>query len=411
MPQRPKNIPLRQALAGALCLSLALPAFAQQPAAPAAAPPSWAQGRGADQANSPLAPHAPRLTATATERVPLDAIRVPEGFRVEVWASGMPGARMMARGEDGTVYVGTRTIGRVYAVKDDGAARTPRILAQRLDNPNGVAVRDGALYVTAINRVLRYDNIAANPNAEPVDLTAAFALPTEAHHGWKFTAFGPDGKLYMNVGVPCDTCTFDEDRHALIIRYNPDGTGREIVGRGVRNSVGFDWRPGTNVLYASNNGRDWAGNDTPQDTFLRLNRMGEHHGFPYCSGEGWQDPGHTGRVCSEFPAPVALLGPHAAALGMRFYTGTMFPEAYRGRAFVARHGSWNRDSKIGFDVVTVALDADGARGTVEPFMTGLLDTTANSYRGRPTDILVMPDGALLVSDEENGVIYRVSYGR
>ncbi|WP_424135504.1 PQQ-dependent sugar dehydrogenase [Roseomonas chloroacetimidivorans] len=401
------HLALRISLAGMLCAAISLPALAQQPAAP----PGWAQGRPPEQANSPLAPHAPRLTATPVERIPVNSLRLPEGFRAEIWASGMPGARMMTRGEDGTVYVGTRTIGRVYAVKEENGTRTTRVLAQRLNNPNGVAVRDGALYVIAINQVLRYDNIASNPNAQPVDLTEAFALPTEAHHGWKFAAFGPDGKLYMNVGAPCNSCNVDENRHALILRYNPDGTGREIVGRGVRNSVGFDWRPGTNVLYATNNGRDWVGADTPQDTMHRLDRVGQHHGFPYCSGEGWQDPGHAGRVCSEFPAPVALLGPHVAALGMRFYTGTMFPEAYRGRAFVARHGSWNRDEKSGFDVVTVTLNEDGTQGKVEPFMTGLLDTSNNSYKGRPTDVLVMPDGALLVSDEENGAIYRISYGR
>ncbi|MFH5926503.1 PQQ-dependent sugar dehydrogenase [Roseomonas xinghualingensis] len=404
------QIPLRAALAGALSLAFCLPALAQQPAPPAS-PPAWAQGRSADQANSPLAPHAPRLTATPAAQIPVSSIRLPEGFKAELWASGMPGARMMARGEDGTIYVGTRTIGRVYAVKDENGTRTPRVLAQRLDQPNGVAVRNGSLYVIAINKVLRFDNIAQNPNVEPVDMTAAFNLPTEAHHGWKFAAFGPDGKLYMNIGVPCNVCTFDENKHALIVRFNPDGSGREVVGQGVRNSVGFDWRPGTNVLYASNNARDWAGNDTPEDTLHRLARMGEHHGFPYCSGNAWQDPGHTGRKCSEFPAPVALLGPHTAPLGMRFYTGTMFPEAYRGRAFIARHGSWNRDTKSGFDVVTVTLNEDGTQGKVEPFLTGLLNTADNSFSGRPTDVLVMPDGALLVSDEQTGAIYRISYQR
>lgn len=406
MPQ----ITWRSPIACVLCLAFSLPAFAQQPAAPAA-PPSWAQGRSPDQAGSPLAPHSPRLTATAPDRIPVDSIQLPEGFRAELWASGMPGARMMTRGEDGTVYVGTRTIGRVYAVKDEGGTRTPRVLAQRLDNPNGVAVRDGALYVVAINRVLRYDNIAQNPNVEPVELTQAFGLPTEAHHGWKFAAFGPDGKLYMNIGAPCNVCEIDENRHAMIVRYNPDGSGREVMGRGIRNSVGFDWQPGTAVLYASNNARDWVSNETPEDSFHRLSRVGEHHGFPFCSGEAWQDPGHQGRLCSEFAAPVALLGPHTAPLGMRFYNGTMFPETYRGRAFVARHGSWNRDNKSGFDIVTVTLNADGSRGTVEPFLTGLLDTGNNSFKGRPTDVMVMPDGAMLVSDEQNGAIYRISYGR
>ncbi|MFC3127354.1 PQQ-dependent sugar dehydrogenase [Pseudoroseomonas globiformis] len=394
------------AAAGLLALGAAVPAVAQQPE-----PPAWAQGRTGAQANSPLAPHAPRLTATPVERIPVNNIRLPEGFRAELWASGMPGARMMTRGEDGTIYVGTRTIGRVYAVKDEGGTRRSRILAQRLAQPNGLAVRDGALYVVALHQVLRFDNIATTEEPKPVDLTAAFNLPTEAHHGWKFAAFGPDGKLYMNIGAPCNVCEVDESRHAVILRFNPDGTGREVVARGIRNSVGFDWRPGSGTLYASNNGRDWAGNDSPQDTLHRLDRMGEHHGFPYCSGDAWQDPGHKGRQCSEFPRPVALLGPHTAPLGMRFYDGTMFPEAYRGRAFIARHGSWNRDSKTGFDVVTVRLNEDGSTGTMEPFMTGLLDEAAGTFTGRPTDVLVMPDGALLVSDEDNGAIYRVSYAR
>ncbi|UFN48050.1 PQQ-dependent sugar dehydrogenase [Roseomonas sp. OT10] len=388
----------------ALALSFAVPALAQQPPAP----PAWTQGRSAAQANSTLAPHAPRLTATPADQIPLARLRVPDGFRVELWASGMPGARMMARGEDGTIYVGTRTIGRVYAVQEEGGQRRHRILAQRLDQPNGVAVRDGALYVIAINRVLRFDNVASGTTAEPVDLTAAFALPTEAHHGWKFAAFGPDGKLYMNVGAPCNTCDIDENRHALILRYNPDGSGREVVARGIRNSVGFDWQPGSNVLYATNNGRDWAGEDAPQDTLHRLEPVGQHHGFPFCSGNGWQDPEHAQRRCSEFPPPVAELGPHAAALGMRFYTGTAFPEAWRGRAFVARHGSWNREQKAGYDVVTVRIGPDG-KGVVEPFLTGLLE--GNQFHGRPTDVLMLPDGSMLVSDEQNGAIYRVSATR
>lgn len=362
-------------------------------------------------ANSALAPHAPRLTATPAERVPVDRLRVPEGFRVELWASGMPGARTMARGDDGTIYMGTRVIGRVYAVRDEGGRRTVRTVAQGLTQPNGVAFRDGALYVTAINRVLRYDGISSNPSAQPTELTAAFGLPTDPHHGWKFTAFGPDGKLYMNVGVPCNVCAFDEDRYALIVRFAPDGSGREVVARGVRNSVGFDWQPGTGVLYATNMGRDWAGDDAPEDTLHRLDRVGEHHGFPYCSAGTFQDPAAPSqRACSEFPAPAALLGPHTAALGMRFYDGAMFPAEYRGRAFVARRGSWNREQKAGYDVVSVRFGADGRTvEAVEPFLTGLL--SGNEFHGRPADVMVQPDGSLLVSDEENGAVYRVTYGR
>lgn len=413
MPRVPS--PRRRALAGLLAGVLAAgPVLAQTappaPATPAAPPPAWAQGRTDAQAASTLAPIAPRLTATPVERIPLDRIRVPEGFRVELWASGLPGGRMMTRGDDGTVYVGTRTIGRVYAVADRNGERTVRVFAQRLDQPNGVAFRDGSLYVVALHRVLRYDRVSGTAETPvPTDLTAAFALPTEAHHGWKFAAFAPDGRLHLNVGAPCNVCTVDEDRHALIVGFNPDGTGREVVARGIRNSVGFDWQPGSGTLWATNNGRDWVGEDSPPDTLHRLDRVGEHHGFPFCAA-GWQDPGHAARACSEFPAAAAPLGPHAAALGMRFYDGAMFPAAYRGRAFIARHGSWNREAKLGYDVVTARVGPDGAV-TIEPFLTGLLDPGANAHHGRPTDVLVQPDGSLLVSDEENGAIYRVVHGR
>ncbi|MBX6747819.1 MAG: sorbosone dehydrogenase family protein, partial [Acetobacteraceae bacterium] len=221
-----------------LAAALALPSLAMAQQAPA---PAWAQGRPDSMANSTLAPVPPKLTVTPPDQVPVNRLRLPEGFKAELWAHGMPGARMMALGSNGTVFVGTRTIGRVYAVMDQGGQRQVRIIAQGLKQPNGVAFRDGALYVVAINRVLRYDNIESkldNPGT-PVDLTSAFALPTEEHHGWKFTTFGPDGKLYMQVGAPCNICQIDENRHALLVRFNPDGSGREIVARGVRNSVGM----------------------------------------------------------------------------------------------------------------------------------------------------------------------------
>lgn len=392
----------------ALVLGLPFPAEAQQQPAP----PAWAQGRPADMADSPLAPHAPRLTVTPPEKIPVDRIKLPPGFKVEIWVHGMPGARMMARGDDGTIFVGTRAINRVYAVTDRGDRREHRVLVQGLTQPNGVAFRNGSLYVAAINRVLRYDGIEKRLDSppEPVDLTAAFGLPTEAHHGWKFLAFGPDGKLYIPVGAPCNICKVDENRHALIARFNPDGSGREIVARGVRNSVGFDFHPTTKQLWFTDNGRDWGGDDTPNDELNVATRMGEHFGFPYCGQGDWQDPEFNARQCSEFTPPAALLGPHAAALGMRFYTGSMFPAEYRERAFIARHGSWNRTKKSGFDVVT-AITAPGQKAKIEPFMTGLVDTDSGEFWGRPTDVLQMPDGALLVSDEQNGAIYRISYQR
>ncbi len=283
-----------------------------------------------------------------------------------------------------------------------------RTVAQGLDNPNGVAVRDGALYVLAINRVLRYDGIEAkldNPG-EPVELTERFGLPTEAHHGWKFAAFSPDGRLTMNIGVPCNICEFDRDRFATIVSFRPDGSDRRVEAKGVRNSVGFDWHPATRELWATNNGRDWAGNEMPHDTLLRISRAGEDYGFPFCVGD-WNDPAAVERrQCSEFEQPVASLGPHTAPLGARFYTGTMFTEGYRNQLFIARRGSWNREQLSGYDVVVARIGADGAVAAVEPFLTGFRDDANNRFLGRPVDVLQRRDGSLLVSDEQNGAIYQ-----
>lgn len=261
--------------------------------------------------------------------------------------------------------------------------------------------------------MLRYDGIEGklDPPGQPVELTQQFDLPREEHHGWKFTAFGPDGRLYMNVGVPCNICEFDRDRFALIVSFNPDGSGRRIEAKGIRNSVGFDWHPRTGELWATNNGRDWAGNETPEGTLHRIRRPGEDHGFPWCAGN-WQDPFmQPGRACSEFVAPAALLGPHTAALGMRFYTGTMFPEQYRNQIFLARRGSWNRERLSGYDVLVAHLDAQGNVTRLEEFMTGLRDDANQKFLDRPVDVHVMRDGSLLVSGEQMGAIYRITYRR
>jgi glucose/arabinose dehydrogenase len=396
----------RTTLALGLAATLAaVPALAQQ-----APPPAWAQGRPDGMAASPLAPHAPRLTVTPPDQVPVAALRVPQGFQLELWAHGMPGARTMAEGEDGTVFVGTRTIGRVYAVTDANGQRSSRVVAERLTDPNGIAVRDGNLYVVAINRVLRYDGIGRRLGdvPQPVDLTSAFNLPTDAHHGWKYAAFGPDGRLYMNVGVPCNICEFDRDRYALLVSFNPDGSDRRIEARGVRNSVGFDFHPTTRELWATNNGRDWAGNEIPEDSLHRVRRSGEDHGFPHCVGN-WADPAAAARNCSEFSQPAALLGPHVAGLGIRFYTGTAFPAAYRGAAFIALRGSWNRERLSGYEVVVARLDAQGAVTGIEPFLTGFRDEANNRFLGRPVYVLPRADGSILVSDEQNGAIYRISH--
>jgi len=393
------------AAAAALALPASFALAQQQPA-----PPSWQQGRPDSMASSPLSPHAPRLTVTPPDRLPIAALRVPEGFKVEVWAHGAPGARTMAEGPNGTVFVGTRTIGRVYAISEEGGQRKVRTLLQQLNQPNGVAVRDGNLYVAAINKVLRYDGIEAkldNPGEPTADLTAAFNLPTEEHHGWKFLAFSPDGRLTMNTGVPCNVCEFDRDRFANIISFRPDGSDRRVEARGIRNSVGFDWHPQTRELWATNNGRDWAGNDIPNDTLHRIRRPGEDHGFPFCVGS-WNDPAVPRRECSEFVQPAALLGPHVAALGARFYTGSMFPEQYRNQLFIARRGSWNREQLSGYDVVVARIGADGNVAGLQPFLTGFREEGSNEFRGRPVGLMQRRDGSLLVSDEQNGAIYRIS---
>jgi glucose/arabinose dehydrogenase len=396
----------------AVCAAAALPmasgALAQQQP-----PPAWAQGRPAGMENSPLAPHAPRMTVTTPDKIQLDKLKVPAGFKVELWAHGMPGARMMTAGDKGTVFVGTRTIGRVYAITDSDGGRKTQVLAQGLTQPNGMVFRNGALYVAAIERVLRYDEIEdklASP-PQPTDLTQAFKLPPEQHHGWKFLAFGPDNKLYVPIGAPCNICE-PSPAHAQIRRYNADGSGMEVVARGVRNSVGFDFHPRTGQLWFTDNGRDWGGEDGPEEELNRVSSPGENFGFPYCHAQGLPDADlKKSNACDGVTKPVVTLGPHAAALGMRFYTGSMFPAEYRDRIFIARRGSWNRTEKFGYDVVTVTTNPDGTNAKVEPFLTGFLDKQSNAFWGRPVDVMQMRDGSLLVSDEENGAIYRISHQR
>jgi glucose/arabinose dehydrogenase len=371
--------------------------------------PIWKQGMSETSATSPLAPHAARMTVTAPGDIPVGQLKVPPGFKVEVWASGMPGARMMARGPKGNVYVGTRGIGRVYEITDKAGKRESRVLVDKLTQPNGVVFNGNSLYVMAIDKFLRFDNIESNPGAQPVDITAAFNLPPKQHHNWKFLNAGPDGKLYVPFGAPCNICD-PEPAYAQIRRYNWDGSGMEVVARGVRNSVGFDFHPRTKELWFTDNGRDWAGDAGPEDELNRVSKVGEFFGFPYCHANGIPDQDvKKADPCSGVTMPVTLLGPHTAALGMRFYTGSMFPAEYRDSILVARHGSWNRTSLSGYDVVRVTATTDGRNAKVEPFFTGFIQ--GDKFLGRPTDVMQMPDGSVLVSDELNGAIFRISYGR
>ena len=359
--------------------------------------------------NPNLSGHASKMTVTPLSEIPVDKIKVPKGFHVEVWAHGMPGVRMMARGSQGTIWAGSRIIGRVYEIKDKGGVRQHRILAEKLTQPNGVAFQGGNLYIMAINRVFRYDGIEDNPNVKPVELTAQFKLPPDVHHNWKFIAFGPDSRLYVQVGSPCNICE-PSPEHGQIRRYIADGSGMEVVARGVRNSVGFDFHPQTGELWFTDNGRDWQNENGPEDELNRVSKMGEFFGFPYCHANGIPDMDIKKKdPCKGVTLPVALMGPHAAALGMRFYTGSMFPKEYQNSIFVARRGSWNRSELFGFDVANVRAGADGKNAKVTPFMTGFRDPKENKFWGRPADVMQLPDGSLLVADDQMGAIYRVTY--
>ena len=379
------------------------------PTAPAPLPP-WAQGRRPEQAASPLAPHNAPLTAKPADQIPVNKIKVPQGFEVSLWASGMPNARSMAVGDKGTVFVGSRLVGRVYAVVDRGDRREVKVIAQGLHRPNGVAFKDGALYVAELSRILRFDGIEDKLDSPPEPKVVYDDLPKDEPHGWKFIAFGPDGMLYIPVGAPCNICKPQEDVYATIRRIKPDGSGAEIVAKGVRNTVGFDWHPTTRELWFGEHGRDWLTNEQPEDELNRLSRPGQQHfGFPICHQGDLLDPefGKDG-ACANYEPPVLLLGPHVAPLGMRFYTGDMFPPEYKNRILIALHGSWNRNQKSGFQVMQVQLQENSAP-LYDVFAEGWLESA--SFWGRPVDIQVMRDGAVLISDDWNGAIYRVTYKR
>jgi glucose/arabinose dehydrogenase len=337
-------------------------------------------------------------------------ITLPPGFRIGVYAANVPNARQMALGPAGIVFVGSLAEGKVYAVVDrdgDHRAEEVHVLASGLNMPSGVAFRDGTLYVAAVNRILKFPDVARdlkNPS-RPQVLTDAY--PPERHHGWKFIAFGPDGHLYVPVGAPCNVCDPPGPLYASITRLSLAGGKPDVIARGVRNSVGFDFHPETHELWFTDNGRDWMGDDQPPDELNRLAKVGAHFGFPFCHGDGLRDPDfNAGRACDTFTPPARLLGPHVAAIGMRFYTGRMFPEHYRNGVFIAEHGSWNRSKPIGYRVSFVKVE-DGRATSYDAFAAGWL--RGNTAGGRPADVLVMPDGALLVSDDKAGRIYRISY--
>ncbi len=343
----------------------------------------------------------------------LDKIKLPAGFSISVYAE-VRNARSMALSPSGILYVGTRADDKVYAVVDenkDGKADKVYTVASGLSTPNGVAFKDGSLYIGTISTILRLDSIESKLANPPKPVVVYDKLPTEEHHGWKFIAFGPDGKLYIPVGAPCNICEMKDPVYASITRMNADGTGFEVYANGIRNSVGFAWHPENQQLWFTENGRDNLGNDVPADELNTAAKAGIHFGYPYCHQGDILDPKFgTGKNCSDYTAPVQKLGPHVAALGMRFYTGSAFPVEYKNQIFIAEHGSWNRSEPIGYRVTLVKLDAAGKSLSYTNFAEGWLQP-GGKVLGRPVDVQVMPDGALLVSDDYAGVVYRIVYDK
>ncbi|WP_242927825.1 PQQ-dependent sugar dehydrogenase [Pontibacter vulgaris] len=340
----------------------------------------------------------------------LQRIKLPEGFRIDYYAKNVKNARSMAISPSGIVFVGTREDNKVYAVVDankDGKADETVEIVSGLNSPNGVALKDGALYVAEINRILRFPDIENTYRNKPKYEVVTDKYPSDAHHGWKYIAFGPDGKLYVPVGAPCNICKSEKPIYASITTINPDGSGQEIYAEGVRNTVGFDWHPVTKELWFTDNGRDMLGDNMPPDELNRATKKGQHFGYPYCHAGTIADPEFgKQRSCDEFVKPVQTLSPHGASLGMKFYTGNMFPAEYKNQVFIAEHGSWNRSEKIGYRVALVTQDAAG-KTTYKAFAEGWLQD--GKEWGRPVDVAIMKDGSMLVSDDSNNAIYRITY--
>ena len=394
----------------------AWPAVAQQPApqpaapaaaaptGPAAAPP-WAQGRPEAAIGVPLAPIAPPPIPTAADKLPIEKLKAPKGFKIELYAAGVGNARTLRQGDKGTVFVGSRLLDKVYAIVDKGEKREVKPIYSGLYRPNGLAFKDGVLYIAELSRISKVEKIEDNLDNPPKPVVIYDDLPKDEAHGWKFLTIGPDDKLYFQVGAPCNIC-MPSPAHAQIRRIN---SGAEVVARGIRQIVGMDFSPITKQLYFTENSRDWLSEDIPEEKLNRLTQPGkDNFGYPYCHQGNIADQEFGwGHSCDEFTKPIALLGPHTAALGMRFYTGNTFPSEYRNAIFIARHGSWNRTKKIGGDIVVARLSEDGAVKSIEPFITGFIEN--NNYVGRPADVEFVKDGSMLISDDFNGAVYRVTY--
>lgn len=341
--------------------------------------------------------------------LPLTDLVLPPGFKISLYAGDVDNARQLALGDKGTVFVGSRKAGKVYALVDsnhDNKADKQYLIASDLNMPSGIAFKQGSLYVAAVNRVLRYDHIENRLSSPPSPVVITSSLPDAAHHGWKYLRFARDGDLFVPVGVPCNICLSEDPRYGTILKMNPRTGATHIYASGVRNSVGFDIEPGSGKLWFTDNGRDWLGDDAPPDEINRADKAGLNFGFPFLHGRSVLDPEYGAQaVVADYTLPAFELGAHVAPLGMAFYTGKTFPAHYRGGFFVAEHGSWNRSKKVGYRVIYVKPGAS----SVETFVSGWLDSANDSAWGRPVDILNLPDGSILISDDYANAVYRVSY--
>ena len=350
----------------------------------------------------------------------LEKIVLPEGFEIKIYADDVENARSMAISPSGTIFVGNRNEDNVFALKDtdgDNVIDKKYLITNKLKNmPNGVAFHDGDLYVAEVNKIWKFENIEENLShldkfdeylEEPILISDDF--PSDRHHGWKYISFGPDGKLYVPVGAPCNICESRDEIYASITRMNPDGSNREIYVKGVRNTVGFTWHPETKQLWFTDNGRDMLGDNTPPCELNKVTEKDQHFGYPYCHGGDIGDPEFGGEYsCSDFVKPAQKLGPHVSPLGLKFYTGKMFPDEYKGDIFIAEHGSWNRSKKIGYRISRVKIENNKSVG-YETFIYGWLDDEEQEAWGRPVDILILEDGSMLISDDKANAIYRVTY--
>lgn len=353
----------------------------------------------------------PAVGAGTAAPIRLDALTLPRGFRISLFTQEVPNARSMTVDEEGTVYVASMNEGKVYIVKDrnsDGTADNVDVLASGLNMPNGVAYWNGSLYIAEISRIIKYDDVKHLDKTKAIPEVVYADFPKDVHHGWKYLRVGPDQKLYTAIGAPCNICLSDKALYATIVRLDLAGKNLEIYARGVRNTVGFDWHPDTHLLWFTDNGRDWLGDDAPPDELNQASAPDLHFGYPFCHGDAISDP-QFGQIqsCSAFTPPAWKFPAHVAALGARFYTGKQFPSDYQGRLFVAQHGSWNRSTKQGYRVVSLRFE-NGRPVEEQVFIQGWLKANGD-VTGRPVDILQMPDGALLISDDKNGALYRVTY--